>query len=129
MISRAMVGSFEWMKDCMGLLRRCKRKTSLGRRYVRISRMSSEGRSRKDCGLDAGFFLDFFSRRFCMRSVFFERSCKAAVVSTSGSSSSSSSSVGAGFFFDRLPPCGAGFVSWIFSSLTVLPSTEADCVV
>ena len=73
--------------------------------------MSSEGRSRKDCGLGAGFFLDFFSSRFCMRSVFFEWSCKAAVVSTSGSSSSSFSSIETGFFFDRLPPAGAVFVS------------------
>lgn len=72
--------------------------------------MSSDGRSRKDCGFEAGFlFLDFFSSRFCLRSVFFECSSKAAVVSTSGSSSSSDGA--AGFFFDRLPPGGAGFVS------------------
>lgn len=91
--------------------------------------MSSEGRSRKDCGFGGGFFLDFFSRRFCMRSVFLECSCRAAVVSTSGSSSSSSASIDTGFFFDRLVLDGAGFVSWIFSSLVDLPSFGPDCEV
>lgn len=66
-----------------------------------MSSKSSEGRSRNDCGLGAGFFLDFFCKRFCIRSVFLEWSGKAAVVSTSGSSSSLS--VGAVFFFGRFP--------------------------
>ena len=68
---------------------------------MRTSSKSSEGRSKNDCGLGAGFFLDFFSSRFCMRSVFFEWSGKAAVVSTRGSSSSLGA-VG-DFFFGRFP--------------------------
>jgi hypothetical protein len=96
-----------------------------------MSSMSSDGRSRKDCGLVAGFLLDLFSSRFCMRSVFLERSCRAAVVSTSGSSSSSSSSasIDTVFFFDRLLTGGASFVSWVFSSLTDWPRFGPDCVV
>lgn len=66
-----------------------------------MSSKSSEGRSKNDCGLGAGFFLDFFCKRFCMRSVFLEWSGKAAVVSTRGSSSSLS--VDAVFFFGRFP--------------------------
>jgi len=99
MISREMVASFSWMKELVVRLRRWSLKTSLGRRYVNISSRSSEGRSRNDCGFGTGFFLDFFCRRFCMRSVFFEWSGKAAVVSTRGSSSSLSAVCV--FFFGR----------------------------
>jgi hypothetical protein len=66
-----------------------------------MSSKSSEGRSRNDCGFGTGFFLDFFSKRFCMRSVFLEWSGKAAVVSTRGSFSSLSADVV--FFFGRFP--------------------------
>lgn len=89
MICREIVGSFSWMKVLVERLRRLSRKMSLGRRRVRTSSKSSEGRSKNDCGLGIGFFLDFFSSRFCMRSVFLEWSGKVAVVSTRGSSLSS----------------------------------------
>ena len=72
MISLEMVASFSCMKDLVVRLSRWSLKRSLRRRYVRISSNSSEGRSRNDRGLGAGFFLDFFCKRFCMRSVFFE---------------------------------------------------------
>lgn len=88
MISLEIVASFSCMKDLVVRLTRWSLKRSLGRRHVRISSKSSEGRSKNDCDLGAVFFLDFFSSRFCMRSVFFEWSGKAAVVSTRGSSSS-----------------------------------------
>lgn len=117
MISREMVASFSCMKDLVVRLRRWSLKRSLGRRYVSMSSKSSEGRSRNDCGLGAGFFLDFFCKRFCIRSVFFEWSCSAAVVSTRGSSLSLSAVVV--FFLGRFPTVWTEceVTMWYISSL------------
>jgi hypothetical protein len=87
MISRAIPASSWRMKWRKAWLTRDNMNISLGRRSIRISITSSDGRSHNvACCLEA---FAFRWRFLCRRSVRLERRGIAAVVSTSGSSGSS----------------------------------------